>query len=344
MGYPINKEKLRGWMDAGLSQLGVSPERLAAMKSEAMRGNNSTGFVMGAALKKFSTQRAYQLWQLMKLYYTTPTGGQVDSEDIAKIGFDVSFLDKDKSPAAWDAAYKSFQWADTPAGAPPPVPASTNAGGEQNPPEQPSTDKILQEIQAEFERLRGAPTKDPVFQSLLNAGRSAGQQAAGAAGVSSREGLGLRGVAGAATQATTPYLQQRQQLAQGYLQLGNQRDMGLADLSLRRDAMSLQAQQFQDQMGLQAQALQNQVALQNWQNQTAGGQGLGGLLGAGIGALGYAIPGIGAALGPVTMQMGAGLGGAIGGMVGGGSAPSLQSYAPRGNYTLPGGGYRGGWS
>ena len=254
---------------------------------------------------------------------------------LGALGFGEDDLNKLESGGSLDDFINKYGFALPESSAPPPSPYT---GGTANTADR---DALMRDLQAEYTRLSGAPSGDPVFQSLINAGRSAGQYAAGRAGVASNEGLGLRGVAAAATQATTPYLQSRQQLAQGYMGLANQRDLGLGNLALGRDQLTLQGQQMQDQFGLQAQAMQNQIALANWQQQQTQAQGLGALLGAGVGALGFLG---GPALGAATMPLGASLGGGLGGMIGGGAAPSLGSYTPRGNYNVPGGGYRGGWS
>ena len=47
------------------------------------------------------------------------------------------------------------------------------------------------------------------------------------------------------------------------------------------------------------------------------GSTIGSLAGAGLGALGFLVPGVGAALGPATMGLGSSLGGALGGEIGG---------------------------
>lgn len=47
------------------------------------------------------------------------------------------------------------------------------------------------------------------------------------------------------------------------------------------------------------------------------GKTVGSLAGAGLGALGFLVPGVGAVLGPATMAAGSGLGGAIGDQIGG---------------------------
>ena len=48
----------------------------------------------------------------------------------------------------------------------------------------------------------------------------------------------------------------------------------------------------------------------------AAGSTIGSILGGGLGALGFLVPGAGAALGPALMSAGAGLGGQVGGMIG----------------------------
>jgi phage tail tape-measure protein len=50
------------------------------------------------------------------------------------------------------------------------------------------------------------------------------------------------------------------------------------------------------------------------------GSTIGSLAGAGLGALGFLVPGAGLALGPALMSAGAGLGGQVGGMIGGKAA------------------------
>lgn len=343
MGYSVDKERLRGWMESGWKEAGLSEAGRVALRDSILRTPWNAGIPAqlhpdaATALDSLSQERRNQLWNMMFLYYRTPSGGQVDSTELAKIGLDVSFLDTDRSDAAWKSAYDSFQWRDKP-GAPAPAPKPGPAAAASTP-ASPATDDILKDIHNEYLRLSGAPGNDPIYQSFLNAGRSAGQTAAGSAGVNSREGLGLRGVAGAAAQATMPYMQQRQALAQSYLGLGNQRDLGLQQLTLGRDQLGLQAEQMRDNMALQAQALKNQVALANWQNQSQVAQGVGSLVGAGVGALGFLG---GPAVGAITTPMGASLGAGIGGMAVG--APTLGSYAPRGSYSAPSGGYRGGWS
>lgn len=61
------------------------------------------------------------------------------------------------------------------------------------------------------------------------------------------------------------------------------------------------------------------------------GKTVGGLAGAGLGALGFLVPGVGAVLGPATMAAGSGLGGALGDQIG---AATAQGELDEANETL----------
>lgn len=188
-----------------------------------------------------------------------------------------------------------------------------------------NVDPILAALHSEYLKLSGSPAGDPTYQGLVAAGMSAGRYAAHNQGVAGNEGLGLRNMATAATQAAAPYLQQRAGLAQQALSLSNSRDLGLSQLELG-----------QNQLNMEAQQIQNANSLASWQYAQQQGQGLGGAIGAAIGSLGYAIPYVGTAVGPVTSKVGQSLGAYFGG-TSAGNAPSMGSYTPK--Y----GGYSGGW-
>ncbi len=103
------------------------------------------------------------------------------------------------------------------------------------------------------------------------------------------------------------------------------RDRRLADIIAKRQAFANR----QYQMMLQQQREQErQLQEERKRQQRAGWGQLGGtLLGAGIGALPYAIPG-GAAIAPLTMSLGAGLGGGLGSAAMGGGPQALQTTTP----------------
>lgn len=198
--------------------------------------------------------------------------------------------------------------------------SSAGAAGDVVDPDAGKKDSILAELHVMYNELTGDPKNDPTYRGLTNAGMSAGQFAANAQGLRSNQGLGLRGVATAATKATMPYMQQRAGLAQNALSLANQRDLGLGNLELGREQLAANI------MNMNNQANASMAAYAQQQN-----QGMGSLVGAGIGALGFLG---GPALGTATMGAGASIGGAIGGM--NSARPSLSTYTPK--YT-----YQGGW-
>jgi hypothetical protein len=70
--------------------------------------------------------------------------------------------------------------------------------------------------------------------------------------------------------------------------------------------------------GMDAYQMQYDRSLQNFTNNQGLGRGIGSAIGAGLGALGFLVPGAGAAIGPALMAGGSALGGGIGGMGGGG--------------------------
>ena len=344
-------------MEAGFAALGLPADVIREIKDTAVGG----GWFDGAGLIDFVMKRSgvaaadidpEKIRGLSKLTYAVFSNRDpdVDGALLRSLGVTIPEPGSNGQPKPGQVIEREWSdaigeaWGAKPASAPAPAAGDLPEGRPGAPKPAENLDPILKAIQAEYDRLSGpVGSKDLTFNSLVNAGRTAGQYAAGRAGISSAEGLGLRGVGAAATQAAMPYLTERQRMAQQYMALGSQRDLGLAGLTQQRDALALQAQMAQDQFGLQATALQNQIAAAKWQSQLEQAQGLGGLIGGGIGALGYAVPGIGAMLGPITTQMGAGLGGAIGGMSLGGNGPSLGSYTQGRPYSV-GGGYRSGWS
>lgn len=347
-------------MEAGFAALGLPPEAIREIKDDAVYLGDAFGVpratgLVAQTLKKYGVTSSIAPGKLEWLGMLARDifgnrNPDVDGSILEGLGVTIPEPGPNGQPKPGQVIEREWSdaigaaWGAKPADAPAPAVSDVPPGHPSAPKPAENLDPILKAIQAEYDRLSGpVGTKDLTFNSLVNAGRTAGQYAAGRAGISSAEGLGLRGVGAAATQAAMPYLTERQRMAQQYLALGSQRDLGLAGLTQQRDALTLQAQMAQDQFGLQATALQNQIAAAKWQSQLEQAQGLGGLIGGGIGALGYAIPGIGAMLGPITTQMGAGLGGAIGGMSLGGNGPSLGSYTQGRPYSA-GGGYRSGWS
>lgn len=166
---------------------------------------------------------------------------------------------------------------------------------------------------------------DPYAQQVAQSAQNMSSQQ------SEAQGLGRAGMSSYASDLATKsalggYQNQRQQMGmQGLGMLQQQRGMQ-RNFGEGRRQFNLG---FQNQLDMQANGL-DQQAYESSQGQR---QGIGGLIGGAVGALGFLG---GPALGAATMAAGAGLGAGVGGMTGGGYHPRRPSGRGYGG----GGGYR----
>lgn len=192
---------------------------------------------------------------------------------------------------------------------------NSDAGKEQARAEGESRD-ITQKMQ-DFYKLMSQPvinadgtTQDPIMHQLLNAGNRAGMQNGAGRGLGSN--VSNLNTQAAMMQSATPYLQDRQHMAQ----------QALGELSNRDNSLDQRRQAWTN--------MQNQQAQQTWaanKNQNAG-------IGAGIGTVAGGIASTALGLGPAPgMQVGGAMGGGIGSLAG----PAAPAYNPY--YKPSGGGY-----
>jgi hypothetical protein len=317
------------WWDGILTQMKFTPDQLSKIEGYAKTNNNVVlvNYILNNSNGKLTKEKAQSLanigtWVWNHTDSVSGTGtSRSESMDVnfKNMGFTDEQIAQLKEPGTSDDGdrysmlYNQLGIGDA---------ASTSTATGTSAADQQSIDGIMRELQTQYAQLTGDINSDPTYRSLMKAGIGAGQYAADARGISSSEGLGLRGVERATAGAVLPYAQSRQQLAQNTLSLANQRDIGLGNLQLGQQQLQLQAQQMNNQTA------SAQAAYAQQQN-----QGMGSMVGAALGTAAGAYFG-----NPMAgYQLGSSLGGAVGGMVGTGGTPSLGTYQPK--Y----GGYSGGW-
>lgn len=155
---------------------------------------------------------------------------------------------------------------------------------------------------------------DPILKQLATIGYNGGMNAAGDRGIAG--GAASSQAAAMAQQTGLPYLQQRQSLAAQGLGLLNNNT--LTSEQLAQNAYGL---------NLQAQGLNNQLALGQYGQQVQGAQGVGSIIGGGLGAL---VGGLATAGNPAGIGAGLTAGASIGGGIAGQAIapPKLGSFKP----------------
>jgi hypothetical protein len=164
---------------------------------------------------------------------------------------------------------------------------------------------------------------DPIFQGLSQlAGATAGRSAS-MGGFASDAGYGAYMTENQKRNSVMPYLQQRQAL-------GGQAAQALMGAELSDAQLAEQARQFNALQDLRLAEAQNKAAQQNFAAEQNKGGMIGGIIGAGIGA----IPGLIGAIptgGASLSLIGAGAG--IGQSIGAGSVQAPRMIGPQSNYS-----------
>lgn len=189
------------------------------------------------------------------------------------------------------------------------------------PEEESYVDETSRQI-AEFVKMLQDPNylNSAYGQRIATGAGNAASNAARARGI---EGpLAVGGIQGSVANALGGLDMQRQQMLQSALGLKSQQGLNAAEADYQRFLNDYQ--------------MKYDRAQQNYANQAGMGSGIGGLIGTGLGALGFAIPGVGAVAGPALMKAGGAIGSGLGGMGAGGfmppSMPQYGGYRPRGGY------------
>lgn len=214
--------------------------------------------------------------------------------------------DSQTDPSAWGPLGQGWRTVDSKPGN-----VGSNNGASVQLPKDPQQE-LLEKMQAFFDELnKPLDLNDPDVKYVLDqVGTRAGQQAT-QRGV---EGpLALSQINKAETDARSAMSLQKQGMA------GNVLGM-MQGPTNQMTAQNMATYDMQYKTGL---ANLNQ----KYQQDMAQNQMIGGLIGSGIGALGFMVPGVGAALGPAAMAAGGSLGAGIGGMATGGP-PNAPAYQP----------------